>query len=243
MNCPIGRSMNGLIMRKVICDGFEVKIYNVDEDYAIENGEAAGSYHIVRVDSVNTDLIKKLRTNGFRFNDRLLRMKIDLTKTKERRNAISEQLLSFPVETGGELSDEMYKLACETYTVDRRFHLNEHFDSALSSKVLQGYFNDFATKELTVYSVIIKDELLGFTVLKACDNETGENIMGVTKTGIRGKMVAWGLYQGMLAQMTEKDSFKYYLGNVSSSNQASINLHIQLGATVDSVFDEYIKKF
>ena len=35
---------------------------------------------------------------------------------------------------------------------------------------------------------------------------------------------------------------KQYYGNVSSSNVASINLHINLGATVECVYEEYIKK-
>lgn len=231
-------------MGEIYCDGYNIKIYDQIDDYPIGKNSIEDAYVILCVSSLDTEKIRRAKSMGFRFHDRVLRMKIDLKQTKKRRSDVSEKLITVPLNITQSLSDDMYKLACETYTTDRRFHLEENYDMELASKSLAGYFSSFRNRNIRIFESRVDQELLGFTVLELKENGVGENVLGVTKNNMRGKMSAWGIYDGMLNGMeSEKDlNCSSYYGNVSSSNVSSINLHIQLGATVDCIYDEYIKK-
>lgn len=195
-------------------------------------------YLICRADPADSGREKELLDRGFSFLDRVLVLEIDL-----RRAAAAPAAQGLPelrVERDGTFSEDMAAMACQAYTADRRFHLESVFDQDQAGPVIRAYLDDCARRGMTVYRALHGDELLGFTVV---DEDTGdrrcfENVLGVTKPGIRGKMAAPGLYAAMLEG--QRDRFQKYLGRVSSSNVSSLNLHFRLGAKVSSVYDEFI---
>ena len=86
-----------------------------------------------------------------------------------------------------------------------------------------------------------KDILLGFVVLRDIDGKKFENVLACTKPGIKGKMIAYPMYQTAIAfgkKLTCSEGV--YIGRVSSANMASLNLHRSLGAKIIAIEDEYI---
>ncbi len=232
-------------MLEIVCEDYNIDIYDCGEDYPEKINYTKTTYVILRRDCHDPQRAE-IEACGFRFHDRILRMRIDPNNTKAHREAISQKLIDMPISVTDSLDTAMYDLACRVYKHDRRFHLDEQYDMELASKSLKGYFDGFSKRNIRIFETKVPDtsELLGFTVLELKADGTGENILGVTKNDMRGKMAAWGIYNGMLKQMECGNAYecRQYCGNVSSSNAASINLHINLGGRVESIYDEYIKK-
>ena len=133
---------------------------------------------------------------------------------------------------------EMYDLACKALTQDRRFHLDEYYNENLSHKVICSYINDYLRRDHIIYTARYNNTIVGYTFI-LIDNNTVENILGVTMPTISGKVAAYPLYCGMLNEL-QNWGIKKYLGTISSSNLPSLNLHIQLGAQMVEVKDKYI---
>ena len=171
--------------------------------------------------------------------DRVLLLEIDCTRLPPLAAGLPETR----VVCDGELTDEMYTLACSAYIEDRRFHLDPLFDPALAASVIAAYLAEFRRRGLRAYKIFHEQELLGFTVVdEALPPPRGdtcfENVMGATRPGIRGKMAAPVLYRAMLAGQAVR--FRRYLGWVSAANTASLNLHYQMGTRATTVCDEFV---
>lgn len=197
------------------------------------------TYHLVPVDCQDITALEELKGKGFQFLDRILKVNIDIPATKEIRAQKIDKIMTFSLEISNSISEEMYALACLGFDTDRRFHLQEGFDSAFSAKVLRKYVEFYNEKDIICFQERYKDELAGFTVVHRQEKYC-ENVLGVTKPGILGKAAAYGMYAGMLDYMLEHENFKEYYAEVSSCNVASMNLHIQLGAKVTGSYDKYI---
>ena len=133
----------------------------------------------------------------------------------------------------------MFRLGCLAFNTDRRFHLKPEFDTEISAKTLKEYIRFYNEQDIVVTRVEYDGELAGYTVIHRQD-EQAENVLGATKPGILGKMVAFGLYANTIKYLYEQENYKKYYAEVSSSNTASINLHVQLGAKVLGSYDKYI---
>ena len=204
-------------------------------------------YNIQQVKSTDDIRIAELLENGFRFHDRILRVEIFL---KDNSGSFLNDI-DIPVR-GGEISislsdeytEEMYRLACEAYTTDRRFHLEQRFDQNVANHVIASYLKEFNEKNYPVIKAVHRQELLGFTVIREDrDKNCFENILGATLPGMKGKMAAVPLYKSMLQLGSEsafENKYRRYVGDISSANVASINLHMQLGAKVVDTIDAYI---
>lgn len=219
------------------CNDFAVSYYDGIQE--IKLGKDVDTYHVVPADTLDTAVTEELGKQGFQFLDRILKMEIDIAATKEHREKRMEKLMAFPVELSDTVSEEMYDLACLVFDTDRRFHLRHGFDSIFSAKVLRAYVDFYNEKDIFTFQVRYKGELAGFTVVHRQEN-FGENVLGVTKPGILGKMAAYGMYAGMIDYMYEQENYKNYYAEVSSCNAASMNLHMQLGAKVTGNYDKFI---
>ena len=196
-------------------------------------------YIICRADVLDSVYIHDLLQRGFRFLDRILTIEINLRSGGERNTEISVNDITLSSDTNYE--SDVYRLACQAYTTDRRFHLDPVFNQEKADRNIQAYIDICRSRNMKIYKAKHGNELLGFTIVDEEADEKRvyfENVLGATLPGMKGKLVAGPLYRSMLEG--EKDSFKKYMGKVSSSNAASINLHFQLGGYVKQIQDEYI---
>ena len=195
-------------------------------------------YIICRADPLDSACENRLRGMGFRFLDRMLYFEIDLRTFSETS---SELLSGINFICDDRFGEDVHELAHAAYTTDRRFHLEPEFNQTLANEVIDMYIEDFKNRGMKLYKATHEKELLGFTVVDEKIDSGGssfENVLGATKPGIKGKMVAAPLYSAMLSG--EREKFRKYVGRVSSSNVSSINLHFQLGGHIAKTYDEYI---
>ena len=211
------------------------KINSVIEDVVIESD---ANYVICRADPNDSVYESRLYDSGFRFLDRVLFYEIDVRTFNDLR---VDKIPGVEFACDYEIGDNVYALAHEAFNFDRRFFLAPSFDQGTANYVIDAYLDNFKNRKLKIYKAIHDRELLGFTVVDEDVKEYKncfENVLGATKPGIKGKMIAGSLYSTMIAG--EKDRFKKYIGRVSSLNLSSINLHSKLGGRVTEVYDELV---
>ena len=225
-------------MDRFTCEDFLV-LYYTGKEKKCQLNEMMATYHIASVENMDISAIEGLKRQGFQFHDRILQMEIDIAATEELRKKTMEKLMVFPLEVSEVISDEMFRLGCLAFNTDRRFHLKPEFDTEISAKTLKEYIRFYNEQDIVVTRVEYDGELAGYTVIHRQD-EQAENVLGATKPGILGKMVAFGLYANTIKYLYEQENYKKYYAEVSSSNTASINLHVQLGAKVLGSYDKYI---
>lgn len=197
-------------------------------------------YSIEKADVKDSERASILLSEGYRFLDRVLEIEISPAENEDSED-LSSQGIEFVVEDT--ISDDIFELACEAYDSDRRFHLEPVFDREKASIVLKQYIEGYKRPGVKVFKAYHGSELLGFAVADETADPRGkyfENVLGATKPGIKGKLIAAPLYKRMLSH--EAGRFKKYYGKVSSSNMASINLHFMLGGRIRSIYDEFIYK-
>lgn len=199
---------------------------NLSADYIICQSEVLDSIY-------EEELIGK----GYRFLDRILRFEI---KTNAVNVSDTDALQHVDFSYDREYDDRLLDLAFQAYTTDRRFHLDPVFNQQSANDVIEAYVDYCRKQEYKVYKALHNNELLGFAVADDIDRNRPffENILAATRPGIKGKMIAGPLYRFMIE--TESEAFKKYVGRVSSSNLASINLHTTLGGRVKAIYDEFI---
>ncbi len=222
------------MMRTLKCKSFEIGYLEEKEVHCVDAGQL--EFTIAKADYLNTDRIKELRTSGYRFHDRILRAEIDVRKEMALDQ---ERLIRFPVVVDSEYSEDVFQLACEAYKTDRRFHLKEGYDQELADEVIRSYIFECKKENMEIVRCIKDDITLGIIIFKDNGNGTADNVLGAVRSNLQGKMAAYGLYMQTLMLMKERGFVKYY-GDISSSNIASLNLHIALGAKMVAVSDEYI---
>jgi len=218
-----------------------LKRYSVNEDFSWE--EAA--YIIQQVDSFDMVRIAELQKQGFQFHERFLYVEINLKATSGIRNRLSGSVAELSLEMGHQYTNDLYELAYKSFETDRRFHLEQQFDQHKAKDVKEAYINRCKEQGMTVFSARRADELLGYIIVDLHPNQKAgcfQIMLGVTKAGIKGKMAAIPLYNGLLDRMflSEGGGYVKYCGYISSTNTASLNLHYQLGAKAVQVIDEYI---
>lgn len=217
---------------------FAVEKYAPGEACAAPDPQA---YSICRLPAADAAGAAALLARGFAFLDRVLLMEIDCASAPPLPAA--DGLSETRVVYDSEYTREMYKLACAAYPQDRRFHLDPLFNDARAALVIAAYLEEYRRRSLRCYKIFHEQELLGFTIVDEAlalpkAGTCFENVMGVTRPGIRGKMAAPALYRAMLEGQAAK--FRKYWGYVSAANTASLNLHYRLGARAMAVYDEYI---
>ncbi|MBR1812177.1 MAG: hypothetical protein IJ766_11125 [Clostridia bacterium] len=199
-------------------------------------------YSILRVNPDCDKQILELTELGYVFHDRLFLMEIPIASTREKRHETAKRVLDFSLIVDEPLSDDIYALAQRAFPTDRRFHLDQLFHKENADAIIQSYLAHYENMEIITLRIRREKELLGFTLLHRVTEDTYENVLGATKPGIAGKMIAWPLYNGMLNFIDSKGGLRY-LGRVSAANAASITLHMQLGAKIREIYDEYICRF
>ena len=222
---------------RLIFDNQEIKKIDVVE----KQWDLDADYTICMTDALDSEYKYNLTNAGFRFHDRVLNFEISLVGIGDDLNG-ENKLNGIDFIVDSEISQAVVDLACQAYKTDRRFDLDPIYNQEKANRVIAAYIEYLRNKiGIKVYEAFYKDELLGFTVVDEMADENRvffENLLGATKPGIKGKMIAVPLYRRML--QSEADKFKKYRGWVSASNMASINLHIQLGGHISDISDEFI---
>lgn len=192
-------------------------------------------YILAKVEPDNVEKIMKLKKLGFCFHNRTILGEINLDTMDERLL----RMVRGDMRIDTIYTEELYELAKKTFVRDRRFHLDIKWDQVLANKVLKGYLNRFSHDDTMLFKCFHNGKTVGFTVVKKLDETLCENVLGAVDPLYQNRGVAIGLYSYMLKELKRKGYKKLY-GRISTTNMASINLHIALGAKYSMPEDEYI---
>lgn len=209
------------------------------EDTEIDRPTEKAAFTIQRLSFKNTDGINAITEAGYVFHDRVLTLEIDLSTTYNLRNSKLKGKSMVLIKNRSSIDSVMLEMAYQAYDTDRRFHLSKDFNTLISKKVIDAYVKKVSENDLLVPTAIYNEEPVGYTTIPVFNGEKAENVFGLTKPGIVGKISAYPLYVHMLDELQER-GYKKYIGKVSTTNAASLNLHFELGAKVIDVVDEYI---
>lgn len=229
------------MMKELIGQNKVVHIYSLFENISPYSYTTA-DYIISQAENLNAEKTEHLLCNGFLFHDRKLRVEINIKDTEIFSKRLEGKTAYFDIRTSRDVSEEMYVLACKAFNNDRRFHLEQNFDQNLANQIIKAYFNDFNQRDILIFKALQNKELLGFIIVEKHSDGKCENLLGATRPDIKGKIIAYGLYVNVLKMLAENEygNLKKYYGDVSSTNLASLNLHIQLGARIKKIYDEFI---
>lgn len=228
-------------METLCFQGKQLKRYSAGESFTMDHSD----YIIQQVIYPDAGVIEKLQKKGFQFHERFYNMEIDLKGTTQLRNQRAVSLGDISMELGNTYSKDLYELAYHSFETDRRFHLDPEFNQTTARDVKKAYIDWCRARNMAVFSVRKDKELLGYTIIDMhTEKDDGyfQIMLGVTKAGIKGKMIAFPMYSGLLERISHAGHgrFTKYGGYVSTANLASINLHHYLGARIIRVVDEYI---
>lgn len=138
-----------------------------------------------------------------------------------------------------EFTDEILDLALKAFDTDRRSFLERDFAPVERAyEVINAYIAYYRSRRHKIIKAVHGDNVLGFVILHEVENGVYENVLGLTKQNLMGKVAAIPLYSGALGMIGAEG--KRHFGIASSSNAASINLHMRLGAKVTDTIDRYI---
>ena len=215
------------------------EIYNDNGITKSDIGNAGTEYLIRGTSFDNIDEIAALSSRGYSFLDRVLGMKIDIKSTEEVRQSKLKLLPGIEFNLRNECPNEVADIADNAFVTDRRFHLEEHYDSGMAHEIIVSYIREYINAGGSLYTASYNGRIVGFIIMIEESPGVAHNVLGAVLPEITGRAVAYPMYCTFLNEL-QKQGYKEYIGIVSSSNITSINLHIQLGAYVTEVTDEYI---
>ena len=170
------------------------------------------------------DMIQK----GWYFADRTLKVSIPLAKVSDDL----KRLQRIPVVESDAYRDEIFRIAHESFTRDRRFHVAPKCDQAISAVVLRKWVDELGPSLVSLYH----DKPIGFLNLK-------ENVvyLAAVEAKYRVTGAAMGLYARAI-EVARKRGFKTLEGRVSSLNMAVMNLYTYFGGQFSEPEDVFLKE-
>ncbi len=190
---------------------------------------------VARTDPEDVARVQALRKREFVFHNRTVLGTVSL---KALSGPLFERARS-QVEVDTRVDQAVYGLAYTAFPKDRRFHLKADFDQDFANAVLKSYIDHYSQQDVLVFRSMYKDELAGFTIVQLKEGGACENVLGAVSPLYQGRGIAIGLYTGMLKHL-QNLGMKELSGRISTTNMASINLHIALGAKYSHPEDDYI---
>ena len=166
---------------------------------------------------------------GWYFADRTLKVSIPLAKV----TADLKKFQRLPiVETEG-YKDEIFRIAHESFTRDRRFHVAPNSSQDVSAVVLRQWVDSLGPTFVSLYH----DMPVGFLNLKG-----NEVHLAAVEAKYRMTGAAMGLYAHAIEISCER-GFKTLDGRISSINMPVMNLYASFGAQFSEPEDVFLREF
>ena len=166
--------------------------------------------------------------NGWYFADRTLKVSIQLAKV----TVDLKRLQRLPIEETTAYREDVFRIAHESFTRDRRFHVAPKCDQAVSASVLRKWVEGLGPSLVCLYH----DKPIGFLNLR----ENFVHLAAVEAT-YRVTGAAMGLYARALEIVSER-GFKMLDGRVSSLNTPVMNLYTYFGGQFSEPEDVFLKE-
>ena len=166
--------------------------------------------------------------NGWYFADRTLKVTIQLAKV----TADLKRLQRLPIVETPDYTEDIFRIAHESFTRDRRFHVAPKCDQAVSAIVLREWVDHLGASLVCLYH----ERPIGFLNLR--DNFVH---LAAVEAKYRVTGAAMGLYARAIECAGER-GFKTLDGRISSLNTPVMNLYASFGAVFSDPEDVFLRK-
>lgn len=181
----------------------------------------------------NSNFEVQMQDKGFYWADRTLKVSISLAKLSENL----EKYLRLPIEETTDYKKDILRIAVNSFTYDRRFHIAPQCNEEVSEKVLNVWVNALDKVLVCLY----KEQPIGFLALK----ETASDTLFVHLAAVDEKYRLMGAAMALYAQaclLAKERGYKKLEGRISSQNTAVMNIYATLGAMFSDPLDVYLKE-
>lgn len=166
--------------------------------------------------------------NGWYFADRTLKVSIQFSKV----TTDLKRLQRLPIVETLDYREAIFRIAHESFTRDRRFHVAPKCDQAISAVVLRDWVDKLGNTLVCLYH----EQPIGFLNLRG-------NFVHLAAVEERYRMTgaAMGLYARAI-ELARDRGFKTLDGRVSSINTPVMTLYASFGAVFSDPEDVFLRK-
>lgn len=166
--------------------------------------------------------------NGWYFADRTLKVTIQLAKV----TADLKRLQRLPIVESPDYTEDIFRIAHESFTRDRRFHVAPKCDQAISAVVLRRWIDELEPTLVCLYH----EKPIGFLNMR-------ENFVHLAAVEAKYRVTgaAMGLYAKAIEVARER-GFKTLEGRISSLNTAVMNVYATFGAQFSEPEDVFLRE-
>ena len=170
------------------------------------------------------DMVQK----GWYFADRTLKVSIQLAKV----TADLKKFQRLPIVETEVYKDEIFRIAHESFTRDRRFHVAPKCNQDVSAAMLRQWVDALGPTFVSLYH----DRPVGFLNLKG-----NEVHLAAVEAKYRMTGAAMGLYAHAI-EISRERGFKTLDGRISSINMPVMNLYASFGAQFSEPEDVFLRE-
>ena len=166
--------------------------------------------------------------NGWYFADRTLKVTIQLAKV----TADLKRLQRLPIVETPDYTEDIFRIAHESFTRDRRFHVAPKCDQAISAVILRRWVDELGPTLVCLYH----DKPIGFLNMR-------EHFIHLA--AVEAKYRVTGAAMGLYAKAIEvalEHGFKTLEGRISSLNTAVMNVYTTFGAQFSEPEDVFLRE-
>jgi len=169
----------------------------------------------------------EMQRRGFVFADRTLKVTIPLSKV----TMDLKRFQRIPIVETTDYKEDIFRIAHESFTRDRRFHVAPKCDQAVSAVVLRQWVDELGPTFVCLYH----EKPIGFLNLR-------ENFiyLAAVEAKYRVTGAAMGLYAKAIEGARER-GFKTLEGRISSLNASVMNVYATFGAQFSEPQDIFLK--
>ena len=169
----------------------------------------------------------EMQRKGFVFADRTLKVSIPLSKV----TVDLKRFQRMPIVETKDYQEEIFRIAHESFTRDRRFHVVPKCNQDVSAIVLHQWVDELGPTFVCLYH----DKPIGFLNLK-------ENVVHLAAVEAKYRVTgaAMGLYAKAIEVARER-GFKTLEGRISSLNTPVMNVYATFGAQFSEPQDVFLK--
>ena len=195
----------------------------MSEIYDIKGGRYAREVLPSRADT-EFDRVR----DGWFFADRTLKVSIQLAKV----TADLKRLQRLPIVETADYTEDIFRIAHESFTRDRRFHVAPKCDQAVSAIVLREWVDQLGVSLVCLYH----EKPIGFLNLR-------ENFvhLAAVEEKYRVTGAAMGLYARAI-ELARDRGFKTLDGRISTLNAPVMNVYATFGAQFSEPQDVFLKE-
>lgn len=169
----------------------------------------------------------EMQRRGFFFADRTLKVSIPLSKVMMDLKRFQRM----PIVETKDFQEEIFRIAHESFTRDRRFHVAPKCNQDVSAVVLRQWVDELGPTLVCLYH----EKPIGFLNLK-------ENFVHLAAVEAKYRVTgaAMGLYAKAI-EVTHERGFKTLEGRISSLNTSVMNVYATFGAQFSEPQDIFLK--